>query len=318
MSKIYVLFTSVILLFLMGCSDNTAQKKLRIGVSIPAATHGWAGGVVWSAQQAKKNLEKNNPDVEVLLASSKTSADQVSRIENLLARKVDALVVMSQEPGPITGICERAKKQGVFLVIVSNPLEKQVQDVFVNGDNRSFGEAAAHAMGSLLKGQGNILVMEGIPCPINSDRVGSFRKVLKAKYPAIRILDSQSAYWNTEKGLLLMEVYLQKFKKIDAVWAGDDDVLLGALKACKESARKEIRFMVGGGGSKQVVKMIMDKDPLVHATVTYSPRMLEVGVNEALKGLRNGKKAVQKEIIIPSRIVTRSNAKEFYYPDSVY
>ena len=318
MKKFYFLLMAAFLVCLTGCSENNSGKKIRIGVSIPAATHGWAGGVVWSAQQAKARIEKDNPDVEVLLASSKTSADQVSRIENLLARNVDALVVMSQEPGPITGICERAKKQGVFLVIVSNPLERKVEDVFVNGDNRSFGEAAAEAMGSLLKGKGQILVMEGIPCPINSDRVGAFRSVLKKKYPAITILDSQSAYWNTEKGLLLMEVYLQKFKKIDAVWAGDDDVLLGALKACRESKRKEIRFMVGGGGSKQVVKMIMDKDPLVQATVTYSPRMLEVGVEAALKGLRNGRKALQKEIIIPSRIVTQANAKEFYFPSSVY
>ena len=46
--------------------------------------------------------------------------------------------------------------------------------------------------------------------------------------------------------------------------------------------------------------------------------MLERGVEEALAGLRNGKKAVDKEVIIPSQIVTRENAKEHYFPDSVY
>ncbi len=303
-------------LLLNGCGDNSG--KLKIGVSIPAATHGWTGGVVWSAQQAKKNLEAKNSDLEVLVATSANSADQVGRIENLLARNVDALVVMSQEPGPVTAVCEQAKKQGVYLVVVSNPLEKPVQDVFVNGDNRSFGAAAAEAMGVLLKGKGDIVVMEGVPCPINSDRVGAFRKTLAEKYPGIRILDSQAANWNTEKGLSLMENYLQKFPKIDAVWAGDDDVLIGALKAYEESGRKDVKGMIGGGGSKITVKKIMNNDPLVKATVTYSPRMLEEGVDAALDGLRNGKKAKRKEIIIPSKIVTSENAAGHYYPDSVY
>ena len=315
MKKSFVVLIPV-LLILCGCSDSAA-KKLKIGISIPAATHGWTGGVVWSAEQAKKNIEAANPDVEVIVTSSANTADQVNRIENLLARKVNALVVMAQEPGPVSGVCERAKKQGAYLVIVSNPIEKPVQDVFVNGDNRSFGAAAAETMGRLLNGQGDIVVMEGIPCPINTDRVSAFRKVLAEKYPKIRILESQTAGWNTEKGLALMENFLQKHKKIDGVWCGDDDVLIGALKAYQESKRKDVKCMVGGGGSKLIVKKILDRDPLVRGTVTYSPRMLEKGVDAALEGLRTGKTS-RKEIIIKSEIVTSETAAKYYYPDSVY
>ena len=315
MKKAFFLLAA--LLLLTGCGEGSG-KKLRIGISIPAATHGWTGGVVWSAEQAKKNLEAANPDLQVIVTSSANTADQVNRIENLVARNVDALVVLTQEPGPITDICARAREQGIFLVVVSNPLDKPVQDVFVNGDNRSFGAAAAKAMGRLLGGKGEILMMEGVPCPINKDRVESFREVLAAEFPGIRILESQASWWNTEKGLALMENFLQKYPKIDAVWAGDDDVLIGALKAYEESGRKDIKAMIGGGGSKKTVKMILDGNSVVKATVTYSPRMLERGVEEALAGLRNGKKAVGKEVIIPSQIVTRENAKEHYFPDSVY
>ena len=315
MKKFFIVLIPV-LLILCGCSDSAA-KKLKIGISIPAATHGWTGGVVWSAEQAKKNIEAANPDVEVIVTSSANTADQVNRIENLLARKVNALVVMAQEPGPVSSVCERAKKQGAYLVVVSNPIEKPVQDVFVNGDNRSFGAAAAETMGRLLNGQGDIVVMEGIPCPINTDRVSAFRKVLAEKYPKIRILESQTAGWNTEKGLALMENFLQKHKKIDGVWCGDDDVLIGALKAYQESKRKDVKCMVGGGSSKLIVKKILDRDPLVRGTVTYSPRMLEKGVDAALEGLRTGKTS-RKEIIIKSEIVTSETAARYYYPDSVY
>ena len=297
-----------------------AGRKLTIGISVPSATHGWTGGVVWSANRAKKMLEQENPDVAVIVTTGATTAEQADRIENLIARKVDALVMLCQEPGPLTPVCERAKAQGIYLVVVSNPRLKPVQDHFVNGDNRSLGEAAAEAIGTLVQGRGDILVMEGIPCPINTDRVEGFKAVLAAKYPEIRILDSQPAWWNTEKGMNLMEIYLQKHPKVDAVWAGDDDVLIGALKAYRNSGRKDVKAMVGGGGSKLVVKRVLDGDPVVKATVTYSPRMVEVGARKALEGLRNGGKPLDgvRETLIKSEIVTSANAREHYFPDSVY
>ncbi len=297
-----------------------AGKKLTIGISVPSATHGWTGGVVWSANRAKRMLEQENPDVAVIVTTGATTAEQADRIENLIARKVDALVMLCQEPGPLTPVCERAKAQGIYLVVVSNPLLKPVQDHFVNGDNRSLGEAAAEAIGALVQGRGDILVMEGIPCPINTDRVEGFKAVLAAKYPEIRILDSQPAWWNTENGMNLMEIYLQKHPKVDAVWAGDDDVLIGALKAYRNSGRKDVKAMVGGGGSKLVVKRVLDGDPVVKATVTYSPRMVEVGARKALEGLRNGGKPLDgvRETLIKSEIVTSANAREHYFPDSVY
>lgn len=306
--------------FAAGCGDNDSAKKFKIGVSVPSATHGWTGGVLWSAEQAKLKLEAENPDVEVVLATSATTAIQVDNIENLLMQNIDALVVLSQEPEPLDNACQDAKKRGIYLVIVSNPLPSQVQDVFVNGDNASFGAAAGEAMGAALNGEGDILICEGVLCPINTERVENFKRVLAEKYPKIRILDSQPTDWNTEKGLKVTESFLQKYSKVDGIWAGDDDVLIGVLKAYEESGRSDVKAIVGGGGSKDAVKKVMDGHPLVKATVTYPPQMVEVGVKEALAGLRNGKKPLEgrTEILVKSEVVTPENAENFYFPDSRY
>ncbi len=306
---------------LAGCGRSEERERtVRIGVSIPAATHGWTGGVVWNAEETAKELRARHADVDVLISTSADSSEQVNRIENLLSRGVRALVVMSQEPGPVTAICEKAVRQGVYLVVVSNPLDRPVQNLFVNGDNRSFGAAAAEAMGSLLPEGGDIVVMEGIPCPVNTARIEGFRQVLHDKYPGIRIMDSQSAGWSTEKGLTLMENYLQKHPRIDAVWAGDDDVLIGALKAYKESGRGDVKVMIGGGGSKEMVRKVLDGDKLVRATVSYSPGMIRTAIEQALAGVRNGNRPVdgRSEILIPSQVITSENASRFYFPDSVY
>ena len=204
-------------------------------------------------------------------------------------------------------------------MVVDRGLDKAVQHVTVAGDNPGFGRACAKALAENLQGRGKIVLMEGIPCTVNSDRVNAFREIIK-HYPEISILDSQPAYWDTEKGLKLMENYLQKYQQIDAVWTGDDDVLLGALKAYQESGRKEIRFFVGGAGNKVVNKMVLDRNPLVPFNVTYPPRMIVTGLEEAQKGLKLQKDDWQTAltVIVPTDIITPDNAEKFYFPDSNY
>ena len=296
-----------------GCGKSA--EKVRIGISVPAADHGWTGGVVYWANEAKKSIEAENPNIQVVVSTARDAAEQVDKVENLLVQGIKALVILPHEPGPLTAVCEQAKKQGVKLVVVDRGLTKDIADIVVSGDNPGFGKAGADALAKAIGGKGDIVVMEGIPCVVNSDRVNAFKAEI-AKYPDIRILDSQSAGWDTEKGLKLMENFLQKYPKIDAVWTGDDDVLRGALKAYEESKRSDVRCFVGGAGAKTVVKMILENHPLVRFDVTYPPKMIEVGARQAV-ALLSGQNPPAKQIV-PAEIIDHANAKDFYYPDSVF
>ena len=296
-----------------GCGQ--AEQKTKIGISIPAADHGWTGGVVYWANQAKKTIEAENPGYEVIVSTARDAAEQVDKVENLLVQGIKALVILPHEPGPLTAVCEQASKQGVKLVVVDRGLTKDIADVTVSGDNPGFGRAGAQAIAKAINGKGNIVIMEGIPCVVNSDRVNAFKAEI-AKYPGIKILDSQAANWDTEKGMRLMENFLQKYQKIDAVWTGDDDVLLGALKAYEESKRSDVQSFVGGAGAKLIVKMVMDGHKLVRFDVTYPPKMIEVGARQAVALLKNVK--VEPRQIVPAEIIDQKNAKNFYYPDSVF
>lgn len=327
MKKFWLMALAAVLAW--GCGEDEKDKaaasaagKYTIGVSVPAATHGWTGGVLWNAEQAKKEIEAKNPDIAVIVTTGQNTAEQANRIDDLVSRKVDALVVLSQEPEPLFPACKKAKKNGAYLVIVSNPLPEPIQDHFVNGDNRSFGEQSAMAMGQVLGGKGDILMLEGFANPINTERVNGFREVLAQKFPGIKILDSKYTDWNTEKGFNAMQDLLQKYPKVDAVWAGDDDVLVGALKAYEKSKRTDVKAMLGGGGSKIMVKKILDGDPLVKATVTYSPAMIKVGIEKAIAHHRAVKAGTpedgKKETLIPSEIVVKDTAAKYYFPESVY
>lgn len=321
-------FIPFIVVLLMLClvfsvTSFAAKKTIKIGISIPTADHGWTGGIVWWAKKAMADWKKKDPNVEFSLVTADGPPQQVSQVEDLMVKGIDALVILAHDSAPLTPVVEKAYKAGVFVVSVDRGLLKPVQDVYVAGDNPGLGRVSAQWMAKELKGKGDIVVLEGIPCVINSERVDAFKEVMK-DYPDIHIMDSQPAYWSTQKGLEIMENYLQKYKKIDAVWAQDDDVLKGVLQAYKESGRSDIKLFLGGAGSKEMIKKVMDGDKFVRADVTYPPSMVATAISTAIMSLRGQKLngfyqgKIPSKIILSAELITKQNAKDYYEPDSIF
>ncbi|NLZ13963.1 MAG: ABC transporter substrate-binding protein [Thermotogaceae bacterium] len=313
----------VLVAALLLSSFAFAAPKIRIGVSIPTADHGWTGGINWWAQKAIKEWQAKDPDVTFFLVTADSPAKQVADIEDLMVKGIDALVILAHDSAPLTPIVEKVYNEGIFVVSVDRGLTKPVENVYVAGDNPGLGRVSAEWMAKELNYKGTIVVLEGIPCVINSERVDAFNEVMK-KYPNIKILDSQPAYWSTQKGLEIMENYLQKYDKIDAVWAQDDDVLKGVLQAYKESRRTDIQFFLGGAGSKEIIKMVMDGDKQVRADVTYPPSMIGTGISMAVMSLRGTKlngfyqNQIPSKIILAAELITVQNAINYYEPESIF
>lgn len=321
-SLVCAAFAGTCFLLANGCSKKTdgpgaAAAGRRIGISIPSADHGWTGGVVWWAERAKAELTAANPGLAIEIVTAKDSTEQVNQIETLLSKGIDALVVLPHEPGPLTNVCASVKEAGKLLVVVDRGLTRAVADIDVVGDNPGFGRVCGEQLAKALGGQGTVVIMEGVPCQVNTDRVEAFKAVM-AGNPGIQVLDSQPANWDTAQGLKVMEAFLQKYPKIDAVWTGDDDVLLGALKAYEESGRSDVKCFIGGGGNKLINKKVLDRDPLVPVNVTYPPKMIYVGVEQAIAALNGETADLPKKLVVPADVITPENAAEFYFPDSIY
>lgn len=300
-------------------ASNPSGQKLKIGVSIPAADHGWTAGVkYWAEQETKKY-----PDIEFDIQTADSPDKQISQLEALGTKKIDALVILATESAPVTPAAKKLHDQGIFIVNVDRGFtDPAIADIFLAGDNKKFGEMSADFMAKKLNGKGNILVLEGIPCTVNTDRVESAKKVF-AKYPGIKILATQSGMWNQQKAFDVMQTMLTTHKQVDAIWAQDDDMALGAEKALKAASRDKGIWMLGGAGMKDIVKRVMDKDPMYPADVTYPPSMIADGIKAAVETLKKTKKEDLKGFKHEDRdikidLVTPENAKDFYFPDSVY
>jgi ribose transport system substrate-binding protein len=166
-----------------------------------------------------------------------------------------------------------------------------------------------------------IIVLEGIPCTVNTDRVTAATEVFKAA--GVEIVGQASGNWNRQKALEVMETLLVRSPKIDAVWASDDDMALGAEQAIREAGREKEMWMLGGAGMKEIVKKVMDRDPMYPANITYPPSMIATGVQLAVGILRDGQRDkilqfMPKHLLIDVELITPENAKGYYFPESVY
>ncbi len=321
-----LLLTSTLTLFLISCNkDQTATisssspaKRYRIGVSVPAADHGWTAGVIWWAKRAMDL----HPEIDWQFQTADSGQKQVADIEDMMAKGIDGLVVLPQDVEPVTRVAKEAHDRGIYVVNVDRGLTQPVADVHLEGDNKLFGAKSAQYMVDKMGGKGNLVILEGMINQVNTDRVGAAKAVF-AQHPDIKILADQEADWNHEKGLSVMQAILAKNSHIEAVWAQDDDTLLGAVQAIKEANRQNEMWVLGGAGMKDVVQMVMNKDPMVPADITYPPSMIAAGIHLAASALRDGKQAdlsqfLPRHLIQDVDLVTPDNASQFYFKDSVY
>jgi ribose transport system substrate-binding protein len=305
---------------LTGTFSAQAQTTaLKVGVAIPAADHGFTAGIVWWANQAKKELEQQYPGLKITVKAAASAGEQANQLQDLLTtNKIDALVILPQESAALTKPVQQLHGKGVYVTVVDRGLtDGSAQDAYVAGDNTAFGAVPAEFIGKQLGGKGEIVALRGIPTTIDNERMDAFRAAL-AKYPGIKLLDAKHGNWNRDDAFKVMQDYLTRFKKIDAVWAADDDMAFGVLKAIDQAKRTDVKLVFGGAGAKGMVKLLQaGTDPRIQANVSYSPKFIYDAIKLTVDARIKGQKLPPKTII-PSVLITKDNAKDFYFPDSPF
>lgn len=308
---------AVLLLTLVAVSSVAAAQQIKIGVSIPAATHGWTGGVNYWADVTAKRLEETYPQLDIIVVTAGSAAEQVNDLEDLVAiHQIDALVILPFESDPLTGPVEFLKEQGIFITVVDRGLSKEgIEDVYVAGNNAALGRVSGEYIAEALGGKGKIVILRGIPTVIDNERFDAFMEVISKT--EIEVLDWAYAYWNRDDGFEVMQDFLVRFPEIDAVWAQDDDIALGVIEAVMQAGRQDELFIVGGAGMKEMIARVMQGDKLVPVDVLYPPAMIATAMEvTALKFVSNA--PVLGRYILDAPLVTPENAAEYYFPDSPF
>jgi ribose transport system substrate-binding protein len=317
MKKTWLAASAAFVMFGIAGTAFAQADRVTIAVSVPTADHGWTGGVLYDAKQEAALLEKAYPGLTVIVKPSPGPADQANALEDLTAtQKIDALVVLPYNSDQLTEPVRRVKEKGVLITVVDRGLkDSSIQDVYVAGNNPEMGRVSGEYMVKTLGGKGDIVVLRGIPTVIDTERVDAFKQAIAGSQ--IKILDMQFANWNRDDGFKVMQDFLSKYNHIDAVWAQDDDIAIGVLRAISQAKRTDIKFVLGGGGMKEMVKRVMDHDKVVPADVLYPPSMIKTAM-AVTAAHYYGDAPIEGTYIVGSPLITPQNAQQYYDPNSPF
>ena len=310
-------FTGLTALALVSAASlaAAADKTVTIAVSIPAADHGWTGGVVFQAERAKTMLEARHPGLKIIVKTSPDGAAQANALEDLTTQGIDALVTLPHNSDELTDPIRQVKAKGVFVTVVDRALsDNSIEDLYVAGNNPELGRVAGSYIKSKLP-QGQVVVIRGLPIVIDEERQKGFDSAIAGS--GVKVLDRQFGNWSRDDAFKVMQDYLSKYPKIDAVWCQDDDMAVGVLEAIKQAKRSDVKFVVGGAGMKDMIKKVQDGDSMIPVDVLYPPAMIATAIELTVANFYD-QIPVRGKYIVDATLVTKDNAKDFYYPDSPF
>jgi inositol transport system substrate-binding protein len=258
-----------------------------------------------------KAMEKRAEElgVNVIVVDAQRSPEkQVQQIESFIAQGVDAIILNPCEVEASSPAVDKALAAGIPIVNV-NSETKSLPSAFVGSHDEQSARLAMEYIAKRLGGKGNIVMMHGyMGQAAQIKRDAGAREVL-AKYPDVHLLAEQTAEWDRAKAISLMENWLQAHgDRIDAVFAQNDEMAMGALLACENAKKKDKIIIVGVDAIADALEAV--KQSRLDATV-FQDAEAQGGqaVETAVKILR--KQPFEKETFIPFRLVTKDNVAQF-------
>lgn len=225
--------------------EKVPAGKIVIGYAYASKKNPWQ---VQNALGGEWYL-KNHPDVAKVYStdSEENPSKQISDIQSLISKGVNVLVTnpVTTAVSPAVG---QACNRGLVVVVydrfvtsgtpfTASMYANEVQDGY-NG-----GQAIVKA----LRGKGNVVIIPGIAgAGVTEDRVKG-AKLAMAKAPGIKILGLAYSDWDPAKGRKIMEQFLTKYPKIDAVWSDSGVQAVGIIQALQGAKRlNQVKIIVGG------------------------------------------------------------------------
>ena len=202
---------------------------------------------------------------------------QMQIIENLIQRRVDLLAVVPNGSREIVPVIVKANEAGIPVIIVDTRLDSATLAraggrivTFIGSDNVDGGRLAGRFVAERLGGAGRVAVIEGIPGHETGDsRLRGFREAVAA-HPGITIVASQTANWERDQAFNVMQNILEAHPDVQAVFAANDVMALGAVEAIGAASRTEEIIVVGFDAQDDAVTAM--REGRMAASIAQHPR----------------------------------------------
>jgi|HubBroStandDraft_6_1064221.scaffolds.fasta_scaffold117858_2 ribose transport system substrate-binding protein len=257
----------------------TAADKLVIGFSQGTMNHPWRVAMV---DGNKKYATEHYPDVDLVVTDGQNQATkQVSDVESLISRGIKVLVISPLQAQALTPIVKQAMEANIPVVTLDRAVNTKVT-CQVGAQNKPIGVEAGKFIAEKLNGKGNVIEVQGTAgASATIDRHDGFRDALKDS-PGIKVVADQFCDYLREPAVKFVEDMLQRFGpgQLQAIYAHNDEMALGAIKAVEAAGRSKEIVIIGIDGQNSAFQAV--KDGKLAATFIY-PFCAPEGIEYAYK-----------------------------------
>jgi ribose transport system substrate-binding protein len=315
------LITAVVILLAMPCLfalTGCAKKKdkLVIGFSQMENNNPWR---IAETNSMKEEADKRSDKYQLLVTDAQgQTSKQVSDVEDLIARRVDAIFLAPREYEGLAPALQAAKEANIPVFLIDREAAGTAGEDYVAFLGSNFvdqGRRAAQWLTQRTSGKAGIVELTGTAgSSVARDRSQGFNEEIK-NHPDMKIIASQTGDFSRATGQKVMENIIQSLgKQITAVYAHNDEMALGAIQALKAAGMKPGQdvIVVSVDGERAALESIIAGD--MGATVESNPRFGPLAFDTLEKYHR--KETIPPKIILEDRFFEASNARQ--HLDSAY
>lgn len=281
------------------------RKHVTTVAMIPKAS----ADIFWQSVHAgavKSSWENNVKLVWDGPANETDIATEMQIVETMINRRVDAIALAPSDKSAFKIVVDRAYKARIPVIIFDSAIDTDKYATFVATDNYLGGQMGADRLGQILRGKGKIVMVKTVPGGASTTaREDGFRDELKAKFPAVQILDERYGMASIAQSLTVTENMLTAHPDLDGIFCSNESGSSGAAQALK--ARSSKIKLVGFDSSPMLIDLL--EAGWINTLVIQDPfKMGETAFDEAVKAIRGEK--TPKKIALPPRLVDLGNLHE--------
>lgn len=284
-------------------SPGAGAGDIKIGMSVSTLNNPYFVQLRDGAQAQAKKL---GATLTVTDAQNDAS-QQVNQVQNFTSQNMKAVIINPVDSDAAAPAVKAAERVRIPVVAADRGVNGAEVAQTVASDNVAGGKLAAQELAKQLGEKGTVVVLQGTPgTSASRDRGQGFTEGIAA-YPGIKIVAKQPADFDRTKGLDVMTNLIQSHPDVTGVFAENDEMALGAIKALGARAGQQVK-VIGFDGTPDGIAAV--QAGTMAATIAQQPRLLGQEAVDAAVKLAKGE-TVEKTVAVPVKVATKENASEF-------
>ncbi|APR35621.1 sugar-binding protein [Paraburkholderia sp. SOS3] len=167
---------------------------------------------------AQAEAKKLGVKYQWVVPQNTQGSTQVQIIEDLMSKHVDGIAISVNEPKSVESVMKRAEKSGIKVLTYDSDSPKSGRSMYIGTSNVSAGETMAETMAKALNGKGDVAIVTGQLGAVNlNERIAGIKQGL-AKYPGIKIVETQGTDDDLAKGVSVVETTLRAHPQLKGIF----------------------------------------------------------------------------------------------------